>query len=180
MTNRQSDVDFYYILSSKYGYYVDSLHAIGIDEGDYKNILREVTNNPHFCRDSESIEYWYFLELVQLSSKRDLCIYIEDQQQIVGCCIISIENNEIIIWGLCVPVASPKKYGSLILNKIKEFGKKAGLKLISLSAHKSVLAFYTKNGFAPSDEDEDYERESIPMKYSLLSGGSPRFVVFMF
>ena len=76
--------------------------------------------------------------------------FIKDDENIVGCATFykgKYYGDDTEITGICVPFSSEKKYGTLLLNKIKEIANKFGSKKIGLAAKDSNKDFYLKNGF---------------------------------
>jgi hypothetical protein len=171
-------IQFYYTLPSKYSEYENTLLKLDINKGNLTELLNQVKNNKQFCReeDENDINYEYFIESIELNN--DICLYIVDLDipdnfNIAGCCVFSIqdidEKKSILIWGICVPNRSPKKYGTQILNKLKQFGKYSNINNIQLSAGKNYINFYKKNNFVLLN-DEDEEDTSIPMIYQIKGG----------
>ena len=174
-------VDFYYILPAKYINYQNTLSSLNINKGNLTELLDQTSNNKLFCRedDKNDIDYNYFIELIKLNN--DICIYIVDNdlpsdKNIAGCCIFSIEHfdekDNISIWGICVPYSSSKKYGTQLLNKLKQFTKYSNIDNIQLSAGKNYINFYKKNDFIPLYNDDEMDEEStpIPMIYHIKGG----------
>ena len=112
--------------------------------GDIIELLKQVKNNPQFCRDQKAINYEYFLD----SINNHTVIYITDEtDSIVGCCSIGINDTCIIIYGMSVPISCIKKRGTLLIQKVKELGYALKCTSITLAACKSVQTFYEKNEF---------------------------------
>jgi hypothetical protein len=123
---------------------VPQFRSIGCIVGNKTKLLKAVSDNDLFCRgDDESINYHYFVD----SIKRNDCIYIMHNGNIVACCTFTIHIREkyIYLHGICVPI---KGYGTMLINKIKELCAILELDEINLNiSSNTVKPFYEKNGF---------------------------------
>lgn len=175
-------IEYYY--NNPFPMYNSTIQKLGIKKGNKDELLDVIKNNPLFCRDQKAIEYDYFVEGIE----KYIALYIKDNENIVGCATIykgKYYGDDIEIIGICVPISSEKKYGTLLLNKIKEIANKFGSKKIGLSAKDSNKEFYLKNGFlidarlkpeiysrGVSDSEIDYD---LDMSYTLnKTGGKKR------
>jgi GNAT superfamily N-acetyltransferase len=142
-------IEYFYI--TPYVDYNAIFEESGCKKGNLDELLRIVKMNPAFCRNQKAIGYNYFTRILTSES----VIYITDNEgvsynnYIVGACAIRIDKKytDINIIGLCVPFSSDKKYGTLLINKVKDITKKLGFKTIMLGAKDSNKEFYEKNGF---------------------------------
>ena len=143
-------IEYYYL--NPFVKYNEIFEQLGCKKGNKNELLRVIKLNPKFCRNQKAINLDYLIQ----SISRDVVIYITDGEgtsynnYIVGCATIYLNsryNNNITITGICVPFSSDKKYGTLLLNMIKNIGTKIGSKQINLAAKDSNADFYLKNGF---------------------------------
>lgn len=165
-------IEYYYI--DRLGKYSSVFEESGCKKGNKNELLRVIKLNPKFCRNQKAINLDYFIQSID----RDLVIYITDGEgtsynnYIVGASTIYLNsryNNNITITGICVPFSSDKKYGTLLLNMIKNIGKKIGSKQINLAAKDSNADFYLKNGFIIDERylPEMQSRSSNEIDYDL-------------
>jgi GNAT superfamily N-acetyltransferase len=143
-------MEYYFVCNKASNKYEDAFRTIDCIEGNREDLIRQVRENERFCRDQTAISYLYFLQTLNTYT----CLYIKkrDEDQILGCCSISM-NGYITIYGICVPDGTIKRIGTLLINKLKEFVKRTNLEGITLSASKSVQDFYKKNGFTLDTHD---------------------------
>lgn len=143
-------IEYYYL--NPFVKYNEIFEQLGCKKGNKNELLRVIKLNPKFCRNQKAINLDYLIE----SISQDVVIYITDGEgtsynnYIVGTATIYLNsryNNNITITGICVPFSSDKKYGTLLLNMIKNIGTKIGSKQINLAAKDSNADFYLKNGF---------------------------------
>ena len=135
---------YHYICSKHEFQYLSTFEDIGCIPGDIHELIKQVKNNPQFCREQKAISYDFFLD----SINNNTVIYItDDTDNIVGCCSIGINESFIIIYGISVPVSYTKKRGTLLIQKIKELGYALKCSSITLAASESVKIFYEKNDF---------------------------------
>ncbi len=143
----------------------------GCKLGNYNTLYQQISLNPTFCKDEKGISYKYFLEGVG----KEPTIYIVDtdiidhNKNIVGA-LFFYTGLFIGIYGICVPTKSEKKYGTLLISKLKNIGYKLGAKGITLSTEKINLEFYKKNGFQIDNSDPG--STTINMTYYITSGGN--------
>ena len=165
-------IEYYYL--NPFVKYNEIFEQLGCKKGNKNELLRVIKLNPKFCRNQKAINLDYLIE----SISRDVVIYITDGEgtsynnYIVGCATIYLNsryNNNITITGICVPFSSDKKYGTLLLNMIKNIGKKIGSKQINLAAKDSNADFYLKNGFSINKRylPEIQNRSSNEIDYDL-------------
>ncbi len=179
-------IEYYYL--NPFVKYNEIFEQLGCKKGNKNELLRVIKLNPKFCRNQKAINLDYLIE----SISQDVVIYITDGEgtsynnYIVGAATVYINsryNNNITITGICVPFSSDKKYGTLLLNMIKNIGTKIGSKQINLAAKDSNADFYLKNGFiinkrylpeirSRSSDKIDYD---LDMSYTLnKTGGKKR------
>jgi len=165
-------IEYYYL--NPFVKYNEIFEQLGCKKGNKNELLRVIKLNPKFCRNQKAINLDYLIQ----SISRDVVIYITDGEgtsynnYIVGCATIYLNsryNNNITITGICVPFSSDKKYGTLLLNMIKNIGKKIGSKQINLAAKDSNADFYLKNGFSINKRylPEIQSRSSNEIDYDL-------------
>ncbi len=165
-------IEYYYL--NPFVKYNEIFEQLGCKKGNKNELLRVIKLNPKFCRNQKAINLDYLIE----SISRDVVIYITDGEgtsynnYIVGAATIYLNsryNNNITITGICVPFSSDKKYGTLLLNMIKNIGKKIGSKQINLAAKDSNADFYLKNGFTINKRylPEMQSRSSNEIDYDL-------------
>lgn len=143
----------------------------GCKLGNYNILYQQISLNPYFCRDQKGISYDYFLQNIG----KNPTLYIVDNditepnKNIVGA-LFFYNDLFIGIYGICVPTKSEKKYGTLLINKLKTIGYKLGAKGITLSTEKINVEFYKKNGF--QIDDSNSLSSIINMTYYITSGGN--------
>ena len=174
-------IEYYY--TNPFTMYNSIFQKIGIIKGNKDELLSVVKNNPLFCRDQKAITNDYFIKTIE----KELGLYIKDNGNIVGCATFykgKYYGDDTEITGICVPINSEKKYGTLLLNKIKEIASKFGSKKIGLSAKDSNKEFYLKNGFSVDarlkpeiydtevpDSEIDYD---LDMSYTINRSGGKK------
>jgi len=135
---------YHYICSKVDSHFSSVFENIECIPGDINELLKQVNNNPYFCRDQKAISYDYFLD----SINNHTVIYItDDTDNIVGCCSIGINNKFIIIYGMSVPISCVNKRGTLLIQKVKELGYALKCSSITLATSETVKIFYEKNEF---------------------------------
>lgn len=137
-------IEYFYI--NPFPMYSSIFEKLSIKKGNKDELLSVIKNNPLFCRKQKAISYDYFIESIE----KYISLYIKDNENIVGCATFykgKYYGDDTEITGICVPISSEKKYGTLLLNKLKEIANKFGSKKIGLAAKDSNKDFYLKNGF---------------------------------
>ena len=165
-------INYYYLSENPDEEINDNIFlSSGCKLGNYDTLYRQISSNPYFCKDEKGISYEYFLQNIG----KEPTIYIIDNdimdqtKNIVGA-LFFYTGLFIGIYGICVPTKSEKKYGTLLINKLKTIGYKLGAKGINLSTEKINVEFYKKNGF--QIDDSNPVSTTINMTYYITSGGN--------
>ena len=153
----------------------EQLNMRSVDE--INELVNEIRTNPVFCRSQEAITQSYF----ERKLYTDITIFIRDpdlMNKIVGALTLELINHrdanypiEIFISALCVPNSSSKKYGSQLINKVKQLAARMGINGIYLEACRKNCHFYRKLGFRISQEESEQptKRDPILFYYILLN-----------
>ena len=160
--------NYHYICRKDNTQYSYAFENIGCIPGDVNELLKQVKNNPNFCRDQKALNYDYFVSSI---TNHTVIYMTDDTDNIVGCCsigIIGINKTFIIIYGISVPETCVKKRGTLLIQKIKELGYSLKCSSITLATSEYVQVFYEKNGFAViNDTNKNIDDDFISMIYYL-------------
>jgi hypothetical protein len=161
------DDDDYYNIDSYFDQEI--LNMRSVDEID--ELINEIRENPTFCRSQEAITQSYF----ERKLYTDITIFIRDSDfmnKIVGALTLELINHrdanypiEIFISGLCVPSSSPKRYGTQLINKVKQLANVMSINGIYLEACRKNCNFYRKLGFRISEEESELPSKTDPMLF---------------
>lgn len=156
---------YHYICTNDECKYSHIFENIGCIQGDINELIKQVKNNPNFCRDQVSINYEYFLD----SINNHTVIYItDDTDNIVGCSSICVSESFIILYGIGVPISCVKNRGTILIKKIKELGYELKCNSIILSTSENVQLFYEKNDFIVIQDKNRNKYDFISMIFFIL------------
>ncbi len=177
-------MNVYYILSSDRLQKYDMTNIATKSEKTISELQANINQIERFCREETSIET---SELVGYLDSGITLYVLDSTNALIGVLNFDINGDKINILGLCAPEPSVG-VGSLLINAVKKFAEKNGMKTISLTCYGNVVDFYTNplNGFRiqskrkiieDSDDDSGSEEENGPSKmryelsYHVFSGG---------
>jgi hypothetical protein len=159
-----------YILGREDKKYSKILSDCKCVEGVRAELVRQITKNTEFCRDTGAISYEYFLDSVE----KYTVIYIKnDSNTILGACSLDLGEN-ISIRGICVPHYKKddiKGIGPLLLNNVKHIGKLIGAKHITLMMNsRGPKKFYKDNHFEKltTFEEGEYDIDVNDTEHSIM------------
>ena len=149
-----------------------------LKQGNYDTLYNQIKSNPNFCKEKEQsgIDYNFFLENIG----KDPTVYIIDtdiqdiNKNIVGATFFC-SGPFLMIFGICVPIKSDKKYGTLLINKLKQLAYGIGSRGIALSTIRYNIEFYKKNGFEIFTDDINLDN-AISMIYYINTSGGKRCI----
>ena len=107
-----------------------------------EELISLVESTPDLCRGQTSSVQLSYLQLL-LHDENNCVVYIEETGIIKGITVFMVVHDVIQLHIIC----ATKGFGSILLEKVKQIGRKLGLKTISLVSKKETVGFYTKNGF---------------------------------
>ena len=123
---------------------IEILNILNIKEGNIIKLNEEI-NSKHFTCSQFDIN-----DIIKYISY-NICIYLINNNKIVGICCILFKNKIITLSFLCVPPIY-RGNGKLLLNKTKEIADKIGYN-IELYSMPDVVLYYKKCGFVIKDDE---------------------------
>ena len=171
----QQQLNYYFFYNGEYSIYVDIIQQflhLPLSLKKKEQIIDYIQNlNFDFCRKVINTSY-----LTLSMIEKDVVFYVENtKHEILGCIVCEIQQdikkNELRIPAFCTPRSTGS--GKILLHFCIKFGKILGCDKITLSAAKSAISFYKKNGFTfvHEEDDNDYFSNSnsaqdlVPMEY---------------
>lgn len=110
------------------------------------NPIDEISKNIDFITRNNKDNRNYILCTL---NRADIILYIKDNKLITGIALLNLDfNNELYICGMYTSETNDKKYGSYLMDMIKNLCKNIDVNKISLSPiDDNVKQFYIKNKF---------------------------------
>jgi GNAT superfamily N-acetyltransferase len=156
---------FYYVSSSnKYNF--NNIEKTTKSIGD---IQRDILSIPNFCRDELSVSVQ---ELKSYLVSGISFFTVDELNQITGLVNFDVNQNSILILGICVPGYS-QGIGSFLISQLKQFAKDNQINQIRLTCYGDLYLFYKKQGFVILNEyvlydsDDDEEKTKYNMIFNL-------------
>jgi hypothetical protein len=132
-------------------------------------LQKDILAIPNFCRDEQSVS----VQELKSYLVSGITFFTVDQiGQITGLINFDINQNSILVLGICVPGYS-QGIGSFLIFKLKQFAKDNQINQIRLTCYGDLVFFYKKQGFEvmnesilyDSDDDDDEEEKT---KYTMI------------
>lgn len=158
-------MNIYYIENSKTLKY--NMGTLIKGDKTITQLKNNISNITDFCRDEESIET---LDLTRYLNAGITLYTLDNSNNLSGILNFDVNDNDIYIYGLCVPGKS-SGIGSALITSVKNFSKTNNISYIKLECYGNTFNFYIKNGFRTLSEtpiiDEDDEEPS-KIRYEMI------------
>lgn len=165
-----------YYVSTSNKYIFNNIEQTTKSIGD---IQKEILAIPNFCRDELSVS----VQELKSYLVSGISFFTVDQiSQITGLINFDVNQNTILVLGICVPGYS-QGIGSLLIFKLKQFAKDNQINQIRLTCYGDLVFFYKKQNFEVINEsilydsdDEDDEKIKYTMIFDMnkFIGGNKR------
>lgn len=130
-------------------------------------LQKDILSIPNFCRDEHSVS----VQELKSYLVSGICFFTQNEKgEITGLINFDVNQNSILVLGICVPGYS-QGIGSFLIMKLKQFAKDNQINSLRLTCYGDLYLFYKKQGFEILDEsilyDSDDEDNDEKIKYTM-------------